>query len=44
MCASAVSDLQSAEVPFEEAGFAPSALDCYCEADPAWKALAGVLE
>ena len=44
MYAAAMGDLQSAELLFEEAGFAPSASDCYCEADPAWKALAGVLE
>lgn len=44
MCAAAVNDLQCAELLCEEAGFAPNALDCYCEADPAWKALAGVLE
>ena len=37
MCASAVGDLQSAELPFEEARFAPSASDCCCEADLAWK-------
>lgn len=43
MCASAVGDLQSAELPFEEARFAPSASDCCCEADLAWKALAVVL-
>ena len=42
MCAAAVGDSQSAELLFEEAEFAPSALDCCCEAGPAWKALAGV--